>query len=110
MRVYFTTTKIHSMDHEGELWDEISNQRLDSAKSVMQGWKKCQQLQSHEICEHVPLEESWQSTGRNPGSVEWADINKGDEVKHEHRSRLAAKKYQDGQASRSARSSSTIRR
>ena len=39
----------------------------------------------------VPLAECWQSTGRAPVKVKWIDINKGDNVNHEYRSRLVAK-------------------
>ena len=39
----------------------------------------------------VPLEECWQSTGRAPVKLKWLDINKGDNVNHEYRSRPVAK-------------------
>ena len=44
----------------------------------------------HKVCTKVPIQQCWDETGKNPISVRWLDINKGDEDNHEYRSRLVA--------------------
>ena len=39
----------------------------------------------------MSIEDCWNSTGRAPVKVKWVDINKGDSVNHDYRSRLVAK-------------------
>ena len=56
-----------------------------------QGWTKFQQIRNHNVYEKVPLEECHQKTGKAPIKVKWVDINKGDEINKEYRSRLVAK-------------------
>ena len=48
-------------------------------------------LHSYDVYEKVPIAECWNSTGKAPVKVKWVDINKGDNVNHEYRSRLVAK-------------------
>ena len=49
------------------------------------------ELHGHEVCEKIPIERFWQCTGKGPVNVKWLDMNKGDDVNHEDRSRLIAK-------------------
>ena len=39
----------------------------------------------------VPLSKCWESTGKAPIGVRWGDVNKGDKIHPEYRSRLVAK-------------------
>ena len=50
-----------------------------------------QQIRNHKVYEKVPLQECHQKTGKSPIKVKWVDINKGDEINKEYRSRLVAK-------------------
>ena len=49
------------------------------------------QIAEHGVYRKVPMEECWSETGKAPIKVRWLDINKGDEVNAEYRSRLVAK-------------------
>ena len=44
----------------------------------------------HKVYEKVPIQQCWDETGKNPITVRWLDINKGDEDSPEYRSRLVA--------------------
>ena len=50
-----------------------------------------QQIRNHNVDEKVPTTECYQKTGKAPIKVKWVDINKGDEINKEYRSRLGAK-------------------
>ena len=50
-----------------------------------------QQIRNHNVYEKIPLEGCHQRTGKAPIKVKWVDINKGDEINKEYRSRLVAK-------------------
>ena len=78
------------MDHEGRFWDEVSGNQLNSEGVIAARLDEIKQLYSHNVYDKVPLAECWQSTGRAPVKVKWIDINKGDNVNHEYRSRLVA--------------------
>jgi len=90
-RIHFSESEIYYMDHEGSFWDEVSGNRLNSEEVVAARLDEIKQLHSHHVYDKVPLTECWESTGRNPVKVKWIDINKGDNVNHEYRSRLVAK-------------------
>ena len=79
------------MDHDGNFWDEVSGAQLNSEEVMAARLDEIKQLYSHEVYEKVPIQECWDSTGRAPVKVKWIDINKGDGVNHEYRSRLVAK-------------------
>ena len=50
-----------------------------------------QQIRTHNVYVKVPISECYQNTGKYPIKVKWVDINKGDEINKEYRSRLVAK-------------------
>ena len=53
--------------------------------------KEIKELYKHEVYTKVPEEECWNCTRKETISVKWVDVNKGDEVHPEYRSRLVAK-------------------
>ena len=53
--------------------------------------KEMEELYKHEVYEKVPIKECWDMTGKAPIGTKWVDINKGDSVHPEYRSRLVAK-------------------
>ena len=79
------------MDHSGNFWDEMSGKQLNAEEARAARLDEIKQFHSHEVYEKVPIEECWNSTGKAPVKVKWVDINKGDNVNHEYRSRLVAK-------------------
>ena len=48
------------------------------------------EFNKHGVYVKVPIEECWANTGKYPIHTRWVDVNKGDEVKPEYRSRLVA--------------------
>ena len=65
------------MDHEGELWDEITNKKLVRKEVVNARLVEITLLRSHGVCDKVPWQEYWQSTGKGPVKVKSIDINEG---------------------------------
>ena len=45
------------------------------------------------VYEKVDIQECWESTGKAPIAIRWIDINKGDGLRPNYRSRLVAKEY-----------------
>ena len=49
------------------------------------------ELHKYEVYEKRPIEECLRVTGKKPVGIRWVDINKGDELNPEYRSRIVAK-------------------
>ena len=82
-RTYFSES-----DHELEVWDELTKKKL-VREEVLNA-----RVGSHDVCDKVPLEECWQSTGKGPVKAKQIDMSKAGEVHHEYRSRVVAKEMQ----------------
>ena len=78
------------MDSFGNYWDELSNRKLDKEEVVKARLDKLRQVYQHKVYRKVPIQECWDVTGKNPITVRWLDINKGDEENRDYRSRLVA--------------------
>ena len=52
--------------------------------------EEMKEINKHTVYEKVPIEECWTNTGKDPIGTRWVDVNKGDDVNPEHRSRLAS--------------------
>ncbi len=69
----------------------MSGERLDpqlvraAREEEMEEFRKCG------VYEKVPIEEAIKNTGKQPIGVRWVDVNKGDDIHPEVRSRLVAK-------------------
>ena len=48
-------------------------------------------IAKHGVYKKVPISRAWDETGKAPIAVRWVDINKGDDVNANYRSRLVAK-------------------
>ena len=90
-RVEMSEKEINHVDHNGEFWDEISHKKLDEEGVRNPRLDEIRQFYTHGVYEKVPAQECWNATGKNPIKVKWVDINKGDDVHRESRSRLLAK-------------------
>ena len=53
-----------------------------------------EESRKHQVYVKVPVEEAWQVTGKAPLGVRWVDVNKGDKVHLDNRSRLVAKEIE----------------
>ncbi len=51
------------------------------------------EVHKHNVYTKVPIEDCWDRTGKSPVEVRWLDINKGDSVHPEYKSRLVAKDF-----------------
>ena len=81
------------MDHEGNFWDEVSGNQLNSEEVIAARLDEIKQLYSHDVYDKVPVAECWNSTGRAPVKVKWIDINKGDDDNPNYRSRLVGEEF-----------------
>ena len=52
--------------------------------------EEMKEFRKHKVYIKVPIEECYQVTGKGPLGIRWIDINKGDDVNPEYRSRLVA--------------------
>ena len=73
------------MDHEGNFWDEVSGNQLNSEEIVSARLDEIKELHSRGVYDKVPLAECCQATGRSSVKVKWIDINNEDNVNHEYR-------------------------
>ena len=76
-------------------WDDQSGASLKPALMVQARREEIQYFKDMKVYEKVMLEECWEQTGKGPIDVRWVDINKGDEVNPNYRSRLVAKEFKD---------------
>ena len=49
------------------------------------------EVRKHRVYIKVPIQECYDKTGKSPIKTRWIDINKGDKIHPEYRSRLVAK-------------------
>jgi len=74
-----------------EYWDDISGKRLEGELVTKARIEELAEFVKHKVYTKVPLARCYELTGRKPIGVRWVDVNKGDEVHPEYRSRLVAK-------------------
>ena len=79
------------LDWNGTYKDEVSGEVLDAEGVKEARREEIKELRKHDVYRKVPIEECWASTGQDPIKVKWVDVNKGDKVHPEYRSRLVAK-------------------
>ena len=82
---------INDREYYEEIYDDLSGERLDP-DGVMQARKEeMSEVRKHGVYVKVPISRCWEETGKAPIGVRWVDVNKGDQVHPEYRSRLVAK-------------------
>ena len=74
-----------------EAWDDVSGARLKSEKVKKARQEEAEYIHKMNLYTKVPTAECHRRTGKAPIIVRWFDINKGDEDKHNYRSRLVAR-------------------
>ncbi len=79
-----------------EYWDDLSGKKLDAALVEIARKDELDECRKHGVYEKVPIEECWELAGKNPIGVRWVDVNKGDGIHPEIRSRLVAKETKKG--------------
>ena len=77
-------------DGKAYAWDDVSGTELDPVFALKARAEEMEQFRKHEVYEKVKEEVCWAVTGKAPIGTRWIDINQGDEVNPECRSRLVA--------------------
>ena len=72
-------------------WDDTTGEELDHKMVRAARDEEMVEVRKHHLYSKVPLKECWERTGKDPIGVRWVDVNKGDNVHPEYRSRLVAK-------------------
>jgi hypothetical protein len=78
------------VDDNYTYWDDLSGKPLDKAGVNLARAEEMEEFKRHGVYVKVPITECRQVTGKEPIGVKWIDINKGDDVNPELRSRLVA--------------------
>ena len=88
---------LHEPDCSGmKAFDDVSGQELNPALMVAARKEEIKYFREMGVYEKVNLKECWDSTGKAPIAVRWVDINKGDSMNPNYRSRLVAKEFNTG--------------
>ena len=77
--------------YSGRFKDDLTGQVLKDSLVLAARKKELEFFHSRGVWEKVPRLRAFQRTGRPPISVRWVDVNKGDEVEANYRSRLVAR-------------------
>ncbi len=73
------------------VWDDMSGKQLDSELVKLAREEEMEEVRKHKVYSKVPVQQCLEETGQMPIGTRWVDINKGDDVNWEYRSRLVAK-------------------
>ena len=76
---------------EEQIFDDISGKQLNNSEVLRARMEEMEEIRKHGVYKKVPIEKCREKTGKEPISVRWVDVNKGDDVNTEIRSRLVAK-------------------
>ena len=91
------SASLHQTGCEGmEAYNDLSGQALDPGMMMKARQDEIWYFRKMGVYEKVSVAERWRETGKAPIAVRWVDINKGDSIKHNYRSRLVAKEFNTG--------------
>ena len=79
-----------------QIYDDMSGKKLDGSQVQLARTEEMEEVKKHKVYVKVPIQQCYDETGKAPIGTRWVDINKGDDVNIEYRSRLVAqelKKY-----------------
>ena len=88
------TYKTIEEENEDELevaWDDVSGAELDPQKVRRTREEEIEYVKKMDLYKKVPIQQCYSKTGKAPISVRWIDINEGDDVNPNYRSRLVAR-------------------
>ena len=74
-------------------WDDVSGKALDPKQVVKARAQEMKYVKDLEVYEFATVEECRRVTGRSPIKSRWIDINKGDDLNPNYRSRWVAKEF-----------------
>ena len=73
--------------------DDVSGEALDTGKVRTARKEEMVYFKKMGVYKKVPLKVCWEETGKAPIGVRWVDINKGDSLNPNYRSRLVAREF-----------------
>jgi hypothetical protein len=79
-----------------QYWDDLSGKELNPKLVKKAREEEMKEVNKHNVYVKVPIEECWANTGKEPIGTRWVDVNKGDDVNPEYRSRLVAQEIKKG--------------
>ena len=77
-------------------YDNLSGATLDAEMVKKARREEMAEVYKHGVYKKVPMEECYEKTGKAPIGTRWVDVNKGDSVRPEYRSRLVAQEINTG--------------
>ena len=83
-------SEINEIERRKEYWDDMSGKKLKEDKVKQAREEEMAEVRKHKVYVKVPISQCIKDTGKGPIGTRWVDINKGDEVNEEYRSRLVA--------------------
>lgn len=85
-----TTSLETNRAYQSEYYDDMSGEKLSTEGVGKARAEEMKAVSKHSLYTKVPTKECWGKTGKGPIGTRWVDVNKGDEVNSEYRSRLVA--------------------
>ena len=82
-------------EEECRAFDDITGEELDHREVRKARELEVSEVHKHEVYVKTPIKTCWDKTGKAPIKTRWIDINKGDEVHPDYRSRFVAKDFND---------------
>ena len=79
-----------------EVYDNLSGAALDKDMVKEARKEEMAEVHKHGVYVKVNIEECYEKTGKAPIGTRWVDVNKGDSVHPEYRSRLVAQEINTG--------------
>ena len=76
-------------------YDDQKGDELDPAMVQQARREEMEYFRSMQVYQKVNKSECWEATGKKPVQTRWIDINKGDVISPNYRSRLVAKEFND---------------
>ena len=83
--------EINAAIGDATAWDDVTGAQLDEAGVVKAREEEMGEVHKHTVHVKVPVSDCWEKPGKAPIKTRWIDINKGDRVHPEYRSRIVAK-------------------
>ena len=80
-------------EDEAQAWDDTTGEELNAGMVREARMEEIREINKHEVYYKVPVQMSWDKTGKAPIKARWLDINKGDKVHPNYRSRYVAKDF-----------------
>ena len=82
---------VDTQDDYRQFWDDVSGEPLDREGVLEARKEELPHMHRHEVYREVPISQCIEHRGKPPIGTRWVDINKGDKVNLDYRSRLVAK-------------------